>query len=235
MSASWNLLGKAMQDYYSGDTKAVLFEHSFWGRRETPLSYYFRDEEDMPPAELHALDLCQGRVLESGAGSGCHSLVLQDRGLDIFPIDIDPLAVKVMQQRGLSMSRCIDFFNLKNEQYDSILMLMNGIGFIGTQHRLPAFFNQCRHLLKRDGILIFDSSDIREERKEEADYLSGKYPGEVSFHFEYKEQSALPFKWLFLDPDKLRKAAQKADWIMQIEYQNQEGDYLALLQPASWK
>ncbi len=231
MSASWELLGKAMQDYYSGETDTEIIEHSFWGKREIPLSYYFRNESEMPDAEIYALDLCRGRVLEVGAGAGNHSIALQDRGLEVFPIDINPDAVDIMQKRGLSTARCLDFFSLEHEQYDSILLLMNGIGFIGTLDRLGAFLKQSHKLLKPGGIVLFDSADIASDRKAEINYLNGKYPGEVKFHFEYKSKSGLPFKWLFLDPETLRQKALNTGWQLQIAYQNREAAYLALLRP----
>jgi len=231
MSASWKLLGEAMHDFYTGETDIEIIEHSFWGKRKIPLSYYFRNENEMPDTEIFVLDLCCGRVLEVGAGAGNHSLVLQSRGLEVCPVDINPEAVEIMKKRGLSNARCIDFFSIENEQYDSILLMMNGIGFIGTLDRLSAFLEQCRKLLKPGGILLFDSADIAGDRKADIHYLKGKYPGEVKFHFEYKAKSGLPFKWLFLDSETLRQKAREAGWQMQIIFQNEEAEYLAMLRP----
>ena len=60
---------------------------------EIPVETLFRDYDSMPPLEHHALDLVKGRTLDVGAGAGCHSLVLQERGIDVDAIDISPLSV----------------------------------------------------------------------------------------------------------------------------------------------
>ena len=50
---------------------------------EIPLATLFRSYESMPKIERKALDLVKGRVLDVGAGAGCHSLVLQEKGLSL--------------------------------------------------------------------------------------------------------------------------------------------------------
>ena len=54
--------------------------------------------------EEAALDLCRGRTLDVGAGAGCHSLILQERGLDVVAIDVAPEAVEVMRNQDLAYS-----------------------------------------------------------------------------------------------------------------------------------
>ena len=43
----------------------------------------------------------KGKVLDVGAGSGCHSLVLQEKGIDVTAIDISPLSVETTKERGV--------------------------------------------------------------------------------------------------------------------------------------
>ena len=62
---------------------------------EIPLTTLFRSYEDMPEIERKALDMAKGRILDVGAGAGCHSLVLQERGMDVTAIDISPLSVEL--------------------------------------------------------------------------------------------------------------------------------------------
>ena len=45
-----------------------------------------------------------------GAGSGCHSLVLQEKGIDVTAIDISPLSVETMKEREVKNVMEQDFF-----------------------------------------------------------------------------------------------------------------------------
>lgn len=88
---------------------------------EIPLTTLFRSYEDMPEIERKALDMAKGRILDVGAASGCHSLVLQERGMDVTAIDISPLSVETMKERGVKKVLEQDFFTLEG-QYDTIRM-----------------------------------------------------------------------------------------------------------------
>ena len=102
-------MGQAIRDYYETGRAGRLrvFSPQF-DEDEMPVGTLFREEEDMPPLELKALDLCRGRVLDVGAGAGCHSLALQRRGLDVTAVDISPLSVDVMRRRMLRYGADVD-------------------------------------------------------------------------------------------------------------------------------
>jgi hypothetical protein len=95
-----------------------------------PIETLFRSFAGMPELEQKALKLAQGRTLDVGAGAGCHSLILQEKGIDVTAIDISPLSVETMRERGVMKVLQQDFFTL-NTQFDTILLLMNGIGIVG--------------------------------------------------------------------------------------------------------
>ena len=84
----------------------------------------------MPELEKHALQLVKGKVLDVGAGAGAHSLYLQDSGYDVTAMDISELSCEVMTERGIKNVICNDVWNCKVEQFDSILLMMNGIGLV---------------------------------------------------------------------------------------------------------
>ena len=63
--------------------------------------------------------MATGKTLDVGAGSGCHSLVLQEKGIDVTAIDISPLSVETMKERGIKKVMEQDFFT-QEEQYDTI-------------------------------------------------------------------------------------------------------------------
>ena len=114
----------------------------------------------MAKVERIALDKCIGRVLDIGAGTGSHSIWLQERNHNVVAIDISEGAVEVMEKRGVIDPRNINFFDLSDEKFNTLLLLMNGIGIVGTINNLPTFFNKAKDLLNEDGRIIMDSSKI---------------------------------------------------------------------------
>ena len=125
-----------------------------------PIEVLFRKMDEMPELEQIALEAAKGKILDVGAGAGVHSLELQDRGFEVFPIEVSDGAVRYMKQVGLN-ARKINFFDLKDEQYDTILMMMNGIGIAGTLANLEKTLIQAKSLLAEGGKILCDSSDIK--------------------------------------------------------------------------
>ena len=80
-------------DYFGGDHSAKIAIHRDDGHTDDmAISTFFRKPLDFPRLERTALDLCQGYVLDVGAGAGPDSLALQERGLSVCAIDISPEA-----------------------------------------------------------------------------------------------------------------------------------------------
>lgn len=195
-----------------------------------PLDVLFRSYDEMPSLERTALDMAKGRVLDVGAGAGCHSLVLQERGFDVTAIDISPLSVQTMKARGLKQVLEQDFFTLSG-QYDTILMLMNGIGIVGRLKRLPEFFACLDRILAPGGQVLCDSSDIRylyEDNNGEVEFPDDmEYYGEHTFTMKYKGIKGDPFPWLYIDATTLRKAAQHHGYNVEVVAEGNHYDYLA--------
>jgi SAM-dependent methyltransferase len=115
----------------------------------------------MPSLEQTALRLAEGRILDVGAGSGCHSLALLEMGKDVMSIDISPLAVNVMLDKGIDAQN-INLFDEKfKETFDTVLMLMNGSGIIGRLENMEMFFKKMKQILAPGGCVLMDSSDLR--------------------------------------------------------------------------
>ena len=55
---------------------------------EIPLRTLFRTYETMSKIERKALNIAKGKTLDVGAASGCHSLVLQKKSIDVTAIDM---------------------------------------------------------------------------------------------------------------------------------------------------
>lgn len=175
---------------------------------EMPVRYLFRSYHEMPMLEQKALSLCRGRVLDVGAGMGSHALYLQQQNLQVEALEMSPLSCEVMKQRGVKEVVNGDFFSLNPEvRYDTILMMMNGIGLVGKISQLPRFFKQAAKLLAPGGQILLDSSDLRylflDDDGSMLVNLSGRYYGEVVYKMSYEQYQGKRFPWLFIDDELL--------------------------------
>ncbi|MBQ5579310.1 MAG: methyltransferase domain-containing protein, partial [Prevotella sp.] len=171
----------------------------------------------------------KGKTLDVGAGAGCHSLILQKRGFDVTAIDISPLSVETMKARGVKKAFEQDFYSLDG-RYDTVLMLMNGIGIVGTLSRMPMFFRHLDKILASDGQLLCDSSDISyvfENEEGVIELPDTDYYGEINYQMRYRDIIGEPFSWLFIDAETLRQVAEKHGYAVEIVAEGKHDDYLA--------
>ena len=238
-SAPWIQHGIALLDFYNGDTSAEIIVHGDDGETEVvPVRVFFRGPSDFSALEEAALDLCRGRVLDAGAGTGCHSLVLQEQSLSVCAIDIAPEAVEIMGKHGVKDARCAHLFSFEDEPFDMILMMMNGIGVVGDLSGLDHFLEEVHRLLKPDGQILLDSydPDWTDDPEEMGTPAVGvhvsRYIGEMRFRLEYKGRKGPPLEWLFVDSKILAERAGKAGWSCDVIWQEEEGHYLARLTPS---
>ena len=226
-------MGHAIAEYHATGKAARLRVFSpMFDEDEIPVATLFRRFDEMPAIEQEALRQASGAILDVGAGAGCHSLALQAMEKRVTAIDISPLAVETMRERGVRDVHEQDFFTLDG-QFDTILMLMNGIGIVGSLSRLPAFFMQVDHLLAPFGQLLCDSSDICYIFEDEDGIidLTGVegYYGELTYQMRYRDVKGEPFPWLFIDAETLREQAEAHGFHCDIIVRGSHYDYLARL------
>ncbi len=226
MNIKMDPMGRAIADYFKTRKADRLRVFSpMFEEDEIPLRTLFRTYKSMPGIEQKALDMAKGRTLDVGAASGCHSLVIQKKGIDVTAIDISPLYVETMKQRGVKNVREQDFFTLEGQQYDTILMLMNGIGIVGTLDRMPEFFKLLDKILAPGGQVLCDSSDI--SYVFEGDMPDMDYYGEQSFQMQYKDTIGESFPWLYIDVDTLKQVAEENGYAAEVIAEGEHYDYLA--------
>lgn len=231
MKAEKDPMGRAIADYHATGKAAKLRVFSpMFDEDEIPVATLFRSMDDMPALEKEALVAARGRILDVGAGAGCHSLALQAMNKQVTAIDISPLSVATMRERGVLEVCEQDFFALDG-QFDTILMLMNGIGIVGALARFPEFFMQVDRLLAPDGQLLCDSSDICYIFEDEDGFidLTGieGYYGELTYQMQYKGVKGEPFPWLFVDYETLSEQAQHHGFEAELLARGPHYDYLA--------
>lgn len=234
MKALKDPMGAAINDYFRNGRAAKLrvFSSQF-DEDEIPVADLFRGYEQMPYIEKMALGLAHGRILDVGAGSGCHSVVLQDMGKEVTAIDISPLSVAVMKERGVDARQTDLFDESFTGRYDTILMLMNGSGIIGTTENMPRFFSRMKQLLAPDGYILMDSSDLKylyedEDGSFDID-LAGDYYGQLDYRMQYKNIKGETFDWLYIDFQTLSYYAEQNGFKAELVEQGDHYDYLAKL------
>lgn len=235
-------MGAAIFDYHkNGPACGKLIVHSsMLDDDEIPVDALFRSFEQMPALEQTALRMAQGKIMDVGAGSGCHSLALQSMGKNAVAIDISPLSVAVMKDKGLD-ARLVNLYDETfSEKFDTILMLMNGSGIIGRLENMGMFFKRMKQLLAPGGCILMDSSDLRylyedEDGSFEID-LADEYYGLLDYQMEYvpsKRISSGPtvlgesFDWLYVDFDTLSYYAGQNGFKVEMAAQGEHYDYLA--------
>ncbi len=224
-----DVFGQALTDQFkSGKADTLHLYTSLGDLEEMPLDLFFRSEEDMPELETYALELCKGKILDIGAGVGSHALALQQKGFDVTANDISESACRIMQERGLKNILCGDITSLELEKYDTLLMLMNGIGVFGKLKGFLNFLERAKGLIHEGGQILFDSSDIS-YAYEDTVMPSANYFGEVSYQYEYKGNKGVWFDWLFIDQATLISTAYQAGWTCEILYVDENDQYLARL------
>jgi SAM-dependent methyltransferase len=229
-------LGLALEAYFKGDADAQLIIRRDDGlENPLPVSYFFRNPSGSTAIDKAALDHCGGHVLDVGAGSGLHSIVLEERRFQVTPIDVSAQAVEIMKKRGLHNAQCADIFELRQGSFDTILMMGHGIGMVETIAGLDRFLVQARRLLKKDGQVLLDSADVRVTDDpahlayHEANRKAGRYIGEIRVELQFESEKGSPCGWLHVDPDKLRERAESSGWQTEVIVQESNGDYLAKL------
>ena len=229
-----DLMGRAIWDYYYQENSEDLqTETSISELDDLPVSYLFRNYQEMNALEKKALDLSFGKVLDVGSGAGSHSLYLQnERKLEVTALDISPKSIEICKARGVKNAICEDLLQFSEKDFDTILLLMNGTGIFQSLEHIDQYLQKLKSLVAENGQILIDSTDIlyMYDQDEDGGVLvpATGYYGELDFYLHYKGESELPMKWLYLDFDTLENAAIANGFKIQ-KIEQLEDSYLAQL------
>lgn len=228
-----DLFGQAILDYQQGNyTEDIKTETTISEEDVLPLPYLFRSFKDMPKIEQKALHLAKGKVLEVGCGAGSHGLYLQnEKNLEVHSIDISPKAIEACKLRGLKNAYVSNVMDIE-EQFDTILLLMNGAGMCGRLNKIGDFLTKIKSLLAPNGQILTDSSDIiyMFDKNPDGTYdvpLYFDYYGEVQYLVKYKGEKEEPFPWMYIDYNTLQNAAFSVGLKCELIAKGKHYDYLA--------
>jgi SAM-dependent methyltransferase len=231
-----DLFGKAMFDFQTNNSpEDIITATTISDEDEMSVDYLFRSYNEMPKLEQKALQLATGKTLDVGCGAGSHSLSLQnDRNLDVTSIDISEKAIETCKLRGVKNAKVENILDFEGEKFDTIILLMNGVGIFGKLENCNKFLSKLKSLLNPEGQILLDSSDIIYMFDEDED--GGKwipsnndYYGELVFNITYKGEKEEPFDWLYLDYNTLQNAAVANGLKCELILEGEHYDYLAKL------
>lgn len=233
---SKDLFGIALLDYANGNyTEDLITSTNISDEDELPLPYLFRPYSKMPKLEQKALKLAKGKILDVGCGAGNHALWLQGKGFKTKGIDSSKGAIEVSKKRGVVNAELKPLLE-ETETFDTILLLLNGTGIFQKLSEVSKYLTHLKTLLKPNGQILIDSSDISYMYEDEdggtsVDLNTG-YPGELDYHLSYKGEQEVPMKWLYLDFDTLNTACLTVGLTCKKVMDGEHFDYLARIAKA---
>lgn len=229
-----DILGKAILDWHRGKRDEILWINNKYGEpEEMPADYYFRSFDELPELEAFALDHCRGKILDVGAGAGAHALPLQERGESLTALEISPNACTVLRERGVKQVLQADILATPGKHdYDTVLLLMNGLGIAQTVDGLKKLLNHLKTFLATEGQIIFDSSDVHYLYDNPIDPVAkptDRYYGEIEYQYAYKGEKGAWFKWLYIDYATCAELATELGFTSEFLAQDDEGHFLCRL------
>ena len=230
-----DIFGIALLDYLNNKQTEVIHTYSSLDEKDSiAVSYLFRSYDEMPILEQRALQQCAGKVLDIGCGAGSHSLYLQSQGYDVVGLDLSAGAIEACQLRGLEQTVKSSILSYSGTKFDTLLLLMNGIGIVGKLKTLPDYLDHFKSLLNPNGQIVLDSSDIIymfQENDDGSYWVDGHqdYYGEVEFRMTYKKLESRVFPWLYVDYSTLSKISENNGFACELVSNGEHYDYLARL------
>ena len=206
-------IGQAILDYNESKKSVdIIVESDICDDDIIPSEYFFRSFNEMPKIEQEALKRCTGKTLDIGAAAGTHAKYLKKNGIDVTCIEISSKSVDFLKSQKITAER-INFFDIEGQEYNTLLMLMNGIGIAGKLSNLEYTLIKAKSLLVSGGKLLCDSSDLKFLYEDDKGAmwvdLNTAYYGDFKFNMTYKEHSSGWFDWLYVDFKNFEKIALK--------------------------
>lgn len=209
-------IGYAIHDYTNNlDIENIIVCSDFMEDDVIPTSYLFRTNEEFPLLEQKAMELCYGKILDIGAAAGPHSHYLIANGKNVSTLEVSPNAHRYLKKRFPDAQHFLgNIHNLTTSKFDTLLLLMNGIGIAGTRKKTTKFLQHLAQLLNPGGQILCDSTDIKYLFKnKDGSYwmdVSVEYYGDFKFNMRYKTKESGWFDWVYFDLESLRDCANNA-------------------------
>ena len=225
-------MGSAMENYFEKNDNTPI--RVFINKSEEPEMYpsvFFRPYKNMLKYEKIALKNSTGKVLDLGCGAGCHSLYLQNKGFNVTAVEVSKKSANVALSQGVNKVINEDWRNLNLKNFDTVLVLMNGMGLAESPTELKLMFRKLKSLLSKTGSILIDSTDVT-YAKADWPMLDSEYFGKVQFELKYKGKTQC-FPWLFVDFEPAVQTAKSVKLNVEVLERARNGHFLLRLSKMS--
>jgi len=150
----------------------------------------------------------KAKILDIGCGMGREAFALSDMGFSIVGLDISDEVIKQVTQ--LSLQNCYDIpFSLydghtlpfDDASFEVIIIWAQTFGIIYGDTYKSDFLNECKRVLKKDGLLSFSGHDYRSEMEHYKQYTRGR---------KFYPYANAEIYWETFLPEELRSYAENA-------------------------
>jgi cyclopropane fatty-acyl-phospholipid synthase-like methyltransferase len=227
-----DVMGSAMENYFGKNDNTPI--RVFINKSEEPEMYpsvFFRPYKNMLKYEKIALKNSKGKVLDLGCGAGCHSLYLQNKGFDVTAVEVSKKSANVALSQGVNKVINEDWRNLNLKNFDTVLVLMNGMGLAESPTELKLMFRKLKSFLSKTGSILIDSTDVT-YAKADWPMLDSEYFGKVQFELKYKGKTQC-FPWLFVDFETAVQTAKSVKLNVEVLERARNGHFLLRLSKMS--
>ncbi len=211
--------GQALWDFIHGESGVYnIVRDDGYVDRENPAIYFFhfyKEEEEALKKYAH------GKVLDIGCGPGRHATRLYEHGFFVVGFDIINYAVKIAKLHGLDY--CVQgdagFLPFKENTFDTVLLLGNGLGLLGTIDKTIGLLSRINRISKKDGVLIASSTDPENtdnplhKKYHEENRKKNLPPGQLKIYIEYKGKRGKWFNLLLMDSKLAKELGEKSGWV----------------------
>lgn len=214
-----------MDQYKSGKRSSELIERDDWyiDFGSEP-GLYFSEYAAWSPGEREVVDLASGRVLDIGCGAGRHSLHLQGRGLQVTGIDDSAGAIRVCRERGARRATVLpiaDVDRFKKNSFDTILMLGNNFGLLGTPRRAKRILRILHEITTDQASILagtrdpYRTSDPVHLAYHARNRKKGRMVGQLKLRARFRNIVGPWFDYLFVSIQEMNEVVARTGW--QIE------------------
>lgn len=215
-----DVFGRALSDFMKGEKNSYVVTRDDGYHDEEQIERYFWQYIQWPDYEREVLKEARGKILDIGAGAGRHSLWLQNRGFDVNAIDISPLVVEVLKNRGVKKVELMPVQRLAfpENSFDTVLMMFNNFGLAGSVNGTQRVLERIHKITTDKGQIIATIRDptvteIKEHLKyHEQNRKRGRPIGQVTIRLEYKGEKSDWFDLLILTPKELENLVKVVGW-----------------------